>query len=72
VPQEISSKTTPWCTEEDRLKFLVLLLFHKQPIRQAFGIVVLICFKISTLEQYAVRAFADALDVIPLALAENR
>jgi len=27
--------------------------------------------KISTLEQYAVRAFADALDVIPLALAEN-
>jgi len=27
--------------------------------------------KISTLEQYAVRAFADALDVIPVALAEN-
>jgi len=27
--------------------------------------------KISTLEQYAVRAFADALDCIPLALAEN-
>jgi len=28
-------------------------------------------YKISTLEQYAVRAFADALDSIPLALAEN-
>jgi len=27
--------------------------------------------KISTIEQYAVRAFADALDSIPLALAEN-
>jgi len=27
--------------------------------------------KISTIEQYAVRAFADALDAIPLALAEN-
>jgi len=27
--------------------------------------------KISTLEQYAVRAFADALDAIPIALAEN-
>jgi T-complex protein 1 subunit epsilon len=27
--------------------------------------------KISTIEQYAVRAFADALDQIPLALAEN-
>lgn len=27
--------------------------------------------KISTLEQYAVRAFADALDAIPVALAEN-
>jgi len=27
--------------------------------------------KISTLEQYAVRAFADALDAIPMALAEN-
>lgn len=26
---------------------------------------------ISTIEQYAVRAFADALDSIPLALAEN-
>ena len=27
--------------------------------------------KISTLEQYAMRAFADALDNIPMALAEN-
>jgi len=27
--------------------------------------------KISTLEQYAVRAFADALDVIPICLAQN-
>ncbi len=27
--------------------------------------------KISSVEQYAVRAFADALDVIPMALAEN-
>ena len=27
--------------------------------------------KISTIEQYAVRAFADALDAIPLALSEN-
>uniref|UniRef100_A0A6B2L1F8 T-complex protein 1 subunit epsilon n=1 Tax=Arcella intermedia TaxID=1963864 RepID=A0A6B2L1F8_9EUKA len=27
--------------------------------------------RISTIEQYAVRAFADALDAIPLALAEN-
>eukprot|EP01120_Amphizonella_sp_Union-15-10_P001605 TRINITY_DN11761_c0_g1_i1.p1 TRINITY_DN11761_c0_g1~~TRINITY_DN11761_c0_g1_i1.p1 ORF type:complete len:535 (+),score=130.19 TRINITY_DN11761_c0_g1_i1:66-1670(+) len=27
--------------------------------------------KISTVEQYAVRAFADALDAIPMALAEN-
>lgn len=27
--------------------------------------------KVSTLEQYAVRAFADALDSIPMALAEN-
>jgi len=27
--------------------------------------------KISSLEQYAVRAFADALDAIPMALAEN-
>jgi len=27
--------------------------------------------KISTLEQYAVRAFADALDAVPIALAEN-
>eukprot|EP00742_Colponemidia_sp_Colp-10_P000261 GILJ01000294.1.p1 GENE.GILJ01000294.1~~GILJ01000294.1.p1 ORF type:complete len:541 (+),score=103.50 GILJ01000294.1:63-1685(+) len=27
--------------------------------------------KVSTLEQYAMRAFADALDVIPTALAEN-
>jgi len=27
--------------------------------------------KISTIEQYAVRAFADALDAVPLALAEN-
>jgi len=27
--------------------------------------------KISTLEQYAVRAFADALDAVPVALAEN-
>lgn len=27
--------------------------------------------KISSLEQYAVRAFADALDAIPIALAEN-
>lgn len=27
--------------------------------------------KISTLEQYAFRAFADALEAIPMALAEN-
>eukprot|EP01096_Ripella_sp_DP13-Kostka_P002086 TRINITY_DN1277_c0_g1_i1.p1 TRINITY_DN1277_c0_g1~~TRINITY_DN1277_c0_g1_i1.p1 ORF type:complete len:538 (+),score=290.70 TRINITY_DN1277_c0_g1_i1:306-1919(+) len=27
--------------------------------------------KISTIEQYAIRAFADALDVIPMALAQN-
>ena len=27
--------------------------------------------KISTLEQYAMRSFADALDNIPMALAEN-
>jgi T-complex protein 1 subunit epsilon len=27
--------------------------------------------KIATVEQYAVRAFADALDAIPIALAEN-
>ncbi|MRA76073.1 thermosome subunit 1, partial [Bacillus thuringiensis] len=27
--------------------------------------------KISTLEQYAVRAFGDALESIPMALAEN-
>jgi len=27
--------------------------------------------KVSTLEQYAIRAFADALDTIPMALAEN-
>lgn len=32
-----------------------------------------ICFQsqISTLEQYAMRAFSDALEAIPLALAEN-
>ena len=29
------------------------------------------CFQISTLEQYAFRAFSEALEVIPLALAEN-
>lgn len=28
-------------------------------------------FQISTLEQYAFRAFADALEMIPLSLAEN-
>lgn len=28
--------------------------------------------KLSTLEQYAFRAFAEALESIPLALAENR
>lgn len=27
--------------------------------------------KIPTVEQYAVRAFADALDAVPIALAEN-
>jgi T-complex protein 1 subunit epsilon len=27
--------------------------------------------KIATVEQYAVHAFADALDAIPIALAEN-
>lgn len=33
----------------------------------------MICFRsqISTLEQYAMRAFSDALEAIPLALAEN-
>ena len=28
-------------------------------------------FQISTIEQYAMRAFSDALESIPLALAEN-
>lgn len=28
--------------------------------------------KVSSLDQYAYRAFADALEAIPLALAENR
>ena len=32
---------------------------------------VYICSQISTIEQYAMRAFADALEAIPLALAEN-
>ena len=32
----------------------------------------LICFlQIPTIEQYAMRAFASALDAVPLALAEN-
>ena len=28
-------------------------------------------FQISTIEQYAMRAFADALETVPMALAEN-
>lgn len=28
-------------------------------------------FQIATIEQYAIRAFADALEFIPFALAEN-
>ena len=31
----------------------------------------LIIIQISTLEQYAMRAFSDALESVPLALAEN-
>lgn len=31
----------------------------------------LMCFKIPSIEQYAMRAFASALDAVPLALAEN-
>ena len=34
-------------------------------------VVVLVSRQISTLEQYAMRAFSDALDSIPMALAEN-
>ena len=30
-----------------------------------------VCVKISSIEQYAMRSFAEALDDIPLALAEN-
>ena len=29
------------------------------------------CYSLSGIEQYAIRAFADALDDIPMALAEN-
>ena len=40
--------------------------------RKKYIIVVTISFaQVSTLEQYAMRAFSDALEAIPLALAEN-
>ena len=35
------------------------------------GLIFLVYLQISSIEQYALRAFADALECIPLALAEN-
>ena len=29
------------------------------------------CFQVSSVEQYAMRAFSDALESVPMALAEN-
>ena len=49
-----------------------LLLYTATKKGKKYLIVVTILFaQVSTLEQYAMRAFSDALEAIPLALAEN-
>jgi chaperonin GroEL (HSP60 family) len=79
VSCETLSKTTALCTVEELPRLHALSPFPTLQIRQATPYVIRIAQYTNTLsfiqtpgiEQYAMRAFATALDNIPMALAEN-
>lgn len=66
----------------NNIYFYVKILFFPQDSRVVYGggaaevscslAVAKSADKLSSLDQYAYRAFADALEAIPIALAENR
>lgn len=59
------------CNHQRLMAFFHSFLFVDQDYYEAIKNYALCNFQISSLEQYAFRAFADALESIPLALAEN-
>ena len=54
------------------LAFVINTKISKLPVLSVFGLPMkCYIFQISTLEQYAMRSFSEALESVPLALAEN-
>lgn len=73
VSSETWYGTTEWCTEEEPRRFARRLLCRKRLMRWVADLSTLDdrSRQIPSIEQYAMRAFATALDAVPLALAEN-
>ena len=61
----------PWQLGIHEYFYFILLIFKKITIFFSFLCCSKEADKIKTIEQYAFRAFADALEAVPLALAEN-